>query len=284
MKNKIKTNSVLHTVIILTALISIGCPSRPADVTGNASGNTPDSTPGKVPIYGYEVVGSWAHDRGAYTQGLVIRDGALYESTGLHGKSSLRRVNLETGEAFKKIDIPSQYFAEGITILSDRIYQLTWLDHKGFIYDRNMFEKLGEFAFDGEGWGLTDDSSSLILSDGTSRIRFIDPESFSVTRTIEVTDNNWPLTQINELEYVKGEIFANIWHSERIARIDPATGKVTAWIDLKGLRQRAFTEAGVTDMDEEKVLNGIAYDQAHDKLYVTGKQWPRLFEIKLIKR
>ncbi|MGH9897980.1 MAG: glutaminyl-peptide cyclotransferase [Pyrinomonadaceae bacterium] len=278
-----KTNFqiALRVVIVVMAFISAGCPGEPAP--GEPAGAT-GNTPGNLPVYGYEVVGSWTHDREAYTQGLVIRDGALYESTGLNGKSTLRRVSLESGEVFKKIDLARHYFAEGITILNDRIYQLTWVDHKGFIYDRNTFEKLGEFSYDGEGWGLTDDNKSLILSDGTSTIRFIDPESFHVTRTIEVTDNNRPLKEINELEYMKGEIFANVWHDERIARIDPATGKVTAWIDLRGLRERAFTESGTAEIDQEKVLNGIAYDQAHDKLYVTGKLWPRLFEIKLVKR
>jgi glutamine cyclotransferase len=173
------------------------------------------------------------------------------------------------------VDVPIPYFAEGLTVLNGKVYQLTWQQGVGFIYDLQTFDKVGQFNYEGEGWGLTTDGQSLILSDGTSRIRFIDPSTFRVTRTISVTDYKTPVAELNELEFVKGEIYANIWHDDRIAVIDPQTGRVKAWVDLTGL----IPENELSD--PEAVLNGIAYDQANDKLFVTGKLWPRLFEIKV---
>ena len=228
-----------------------------------------------VTNYGYEVVNTWPHDADAYTQGLVFDDGKLLESTGREGKSSLRSVELETGKVLKKVDVPRPFFAEGITLFKGKIYQLTWLQEQGFIYDAWSFEKLGQFSYQGEGWGLTNDGKSLILSDGTNRIRFLDPDNFQVTKTIAVVDGRIPVNSLNELEYVKGEIFANIWHQERIARIDPQTGRVDGWIDLSGLRARIVVN------DAEAVLNGIAYDEKGDRLFVTGKLWPKLFEIRV---
>lgn len=225
---------------------------------------------------GYEIVNTWPHDAEAYTQGLVFHDGKLLESTGQEGKSSLRSVEPETGKVLKKVNIPRPYFAEGITLFKGKIYQLTWQHQRGFVYDAWSFEKLGEFSYEGEGWGLTNDGQFLILSDGTDRIRFLDPDNFQVKKTIAVIDRpNTPVTSINELEYVQGEIYANIWHDERIARINPETGRVTGWIDLTGLR--AHTEV----TEEEAVLNGIAYDETNNRLFVTGKLWPRLFEIRV---
>jgi glutamine cyclotransferase len=225
--------------------------------------------------YGFEVVNVWPHDRDAFTQGLVFRDGKLLESTGQEGKSSLRSVELETGKVLKKVDVPSPYFAEGITLLRGKIYQLTWQHQQGFIYDQWTFEKVGTFAYQGEGWGLTTDGESLIESDGSNQIKFIDPNDFHVRRTIAVLDRGTPVMEINELEFVRGEIFANIWHDDRIARIDPKTGRVTGWINLKGLLPASEIR------DEEAVLNGIAYDETNDRLFVTGKLWPKLFEIRL---
>ena len=239
----------------------------------------PTPTPGeKVPIYGYEVVHVFPHDRNAFTQGLVFNEGRLLESTGEVGHSSLRRVGLDDGNILQKVDVPRPYFAEGITLLKGKIYQLTWQQQLGFIYDALTFEKIGQFNYTGEGWGLATDGQSLILSDGSNRIRFINPETLQVTRTIAVLDGKTPVTELNELEYVQGEIFANIWHADQIARINPQTGAVVGWISLAGLLKPGEVE------DEEAVLNGIAYDQASGRLFVTGKLWPKLFEIRLTRK
>ena len=225
--------------------------------------------------YGYQILNIFPHDSNAFTQGLILVDGKLLESTGQEGRSSLRNVEIASGKVLKNVEVPPPYFAEGITVLNGKIYQLTWQHNVGFIYNLQTFEKAGQFDYDGDGWGLTTDGQSLIMSDGSNRLKFIDPASFRVTRTISVTDAGTPVNQLNELEFVKGEIYANIWHSDRVAAIDPQTGRVKAWIDLTGLMPEE------EPLDEEAVLNGIAYDQANDKFYVTGKLWPRLFEIKV---
>ena len=230
-----------------------------------------------VAIYGYEVVRSYPHDRDAFTQGLIYRDGVLYEGTGLNGRSSLRKVKLETGEVLQSKAVEQQYFGEGITDWKGSIIELTWQSEIAFVYDINTFERTGSFTYKGEGWGLTHDATRLIMSDGTAQLRFLDPATFKELGRITVHDENGPVTELNELEYVKGEIFANVWRTERIARIAPSDGHVTGWIDLSGLL--ASAERGGTD-----VMNGIAYDAAHDRLFVTGKLWPRIFEIKLIRR
>ncbi|HEV2667719.1 MAG TPA: glutaminyl-peptide cyclotransferase [Blastocatellia bacterium] len=229
----------------------------------------------RIPTYTYEVIKAYPHDATAFTQGLVFNQGVLYESTGLNGSSSLRRVELETGKVLKKIDVPAQFFAEGLALFNGRLYQLTWQTQRGFVYDLDSFNKLREFSYAGEGWGLTRDAHSLIMSDGSSRIRFLDPDTFEVKRLITVRDSGRDVLQLNELEYIKGEIYANIWMNDRIARIDPQSGKVNAWIDLSGiLPPEARPDPGA-------VLNGIAYDEASNRLFVTGKLWPKLFEIKL---
>jgi glutamine cyclotransferase len=220
-------------------------------------------------------VNTFPHDAKAFTQGLVFHEGALLESTGQYGESTLRRVELKTGKVLKRVEVEPQIFAEGLTLLNGKLYQLTWQNKRGFIYDAGTFERTGEFAYTGEGWGLTHDADSLILSDGTSQIRFIDPADYRVKRAINVNDRGRPITQLNELEYVKGEIYANVWHQNLVARIDPQTGRVKGWIDLSGL----LKPGDVTD--EEAVLNGIAYDEAGDRLFVTGKLWPKLFEVRL---
>lgn len=260
-----------HLLFLSICLVSLQC--------NNGANTNPPVTKAVenavVPRHGYQVVGIWPHDSSAFTQGLIFVDGKLYESTGQEGRSSLRQVDLQTGAVSKKVDVPVPYFAEGIALLNGKIYQLTWLHETGFIYDAQNLERIGQFKYDGEGWGLTTDGRSLIISDGSERLRFIDPDSFRVTKTIAVVDGKIPVSKLNELEFVNGEIYANIWHDDRIATIDPQNGRVTGWIDLKGLLQPGDVD------DPEAVLNGIAYDQASDRLFVTGKLWPRLFEIKI---
>jgi glutaminyl-peptide cyclotransferase len=230
--------------------------------------------PGQIPVFNVKLVRSYPHDPRAFTQGLEYYRGYLYESTGIAGQSTLRKVALETGAVLQKVSLPSQYFGEGLTIFRGKIYQLTWLSKKGFIYDLRSFRQIGEFPYDPEGWGLTHDDKSLIMSDGTNKIRYFDPVSFSVTRTLEVYARGEGVANLNELEYVKGEIFANIWHSTRIARIDTQSGQVLAWFDLTSI-------VGKEQHGDEAVLNGIAYDKARDRLFVTGKNWSKVFEIKL---
>ena len=228
----------------------------------------------RIPVVNVKLVRAYPHDPRAFTQGLEYYGGFLYESTGIAGESTLRKIALDTGKVIQKVDLPPQYFGEGLTIFRGRIYQLTWLSKKGFIYDLRSLQKIGEFPYDGEGWGLTHDDKSLIMSDGTNKIRYIDPVSFGVTRTLEVYAGSEGVVNLNELEYVKGEIFANIWHSPRIARIDPRSGQVLAWIDLTSIVAKE-------QHSEEAVLNGIAYDKIGDRLFVTGKNWSKVFQIKV---
>ena len=231
-----------------------------------------------IPTYTYKIINSWPHNRSAFTEGLIFKDGILYESTGRNGSSSLRVVDLLTGGTKNKVNLENQYFGEGIAILNGKIFLLTWQSHKGFIYDQDTLSRLGEFSYEGEGWGLTNDDHFLIMSNGTNAITFLNPETFEIEKVINVYDNDEPLVDLNELEYVKGEIYANIWHSDKIVRIHPGSGKILGWIDLTGLFPIEERQ------DKEAVLNGIAYDQATDRLFVTGKLWPRLFEIKLEKQ
>ncbi|WP_257459785.1 glutaminyl-peptide cyclotransferase [Archangium lipolyticum] len=231
-----------------------------------------------APTSGFEVVHSWPHDPQAFTQGLVYRDGRLYESTGIRGESDVREVELDTGRVLRAHALARQYFGEGLALLDGRLYQLTWDSRVGFIYDAATFQELGRFSYSTEGWGLTDDGTSLILSDGTSTLRFLDPATFEVRRTVKVTDGGAEVWQLNELEYVNGEVYANVWKRDVIAQIDPATGHVTGWIDLTGLLPPE------DQVGREDVLNGIAYDAANDRLLVTGKRWPKLFQIRVVPR
>jgi glutaminyl-peptide cyclotransferase len=221
------------------------------------------------------VINSYPHDQQAFTQGLIYIDGHLYESTGIAGRSSLRMEELETGRILKFHDVPGKYFAEGLTDWNNTLIQLTWETHVAFVYDRSSFHLLRTFNYTGEGWGLTHDTKNLILSDGTATLRFFDPATFHEVRRVTVKDQGKPVTQLNELEFIHGEIYANVWHSDRIARISPSTGKVRSWIDLTGLLPASKRS------DPEAVLNGIAYDAAHDRIFVTGKLWPKIFEIKI---
>ena len=229
-----------------------------------------------APVGGYTVVKAYPHDTAAFTEGLFYRDGFIFESTGLKGRSFIRKWNLETGVSEQERIVDSRYFGEGIVDWKNRLYELTWTDETGIIYDIDTFERIGEFSYPGEGWALTRDDKRIMMSDGTSFIRFLDPETLKETGRIEVTDHGVPVRNLNELEWVKGELLANVWQTTRIARIDIKTGNVTGWIELAGL----LKEAGVTGTRDD-VLNGIAYDAAGDRLFVTGKLWPKLFEIKL---
>jgi glutamine cyclotransferase len=229
-----------------------------------------------APVEGYRVVHTYPHDNSAFTQGLVMVDGILYEGTGLNGRSSVRVVDLATGRVLQSVKVPSRYFGEGLTDWGSRLIELTWMAHRGFVYDRSSLHLIKKFKYKGEGWGLTHDSRNLIMSDGTPVLKFLDPVTFKVVRTLAVSDGGRPIKELNELEYIHGEIYANVWQTDRIAIISPKTGDVIEWIDLKGL-------LGKDDRrDGNAVLNGIAYDQKNDRLFVTGKLWPKLFEIKLV--
>jgi glutamine cyclotransferase len=228
--------------------------------------------------YSYEIINTYPHDSNAFTQGLVFYQGDLYESTGLNGQSSIRKVALQTGQVLKIVDIPTQFFGEGLALFNGRVYQLTWQSQRGFIYDLDSFDLLNTFSYTGEGWGLTHDGRALIMSDGSNQLRFLDPDTFEVQRVVSVFEGSRPINYLNELEYIKGEIYANVWLTDRVVRIDPQSGRVVAWIDLTGLLSPADRVRGVD------VLNGIAYDEAGDRLFVTGKLWPKLFEISLKSR
>jgi glutamine cyclotransferase len=234
-----------------------------------------------VPEYTFEVVHSYPHDRTAFTEGLFYLDGFLYESTGIEGASSVRKVRLETGEVVQRHDLPSAYFGEGIIQWKDRLIQLTYKTEVGFVYNLSTFETERRFEYPGEGWAMTQDGKNIFMSDGTAQIRIWDPETLQELRRITVTDQGQPVPNVNELEWVKGEIYANIWETDRIARIDPATGRVVGWIDLAGLLSPNERLAGPEGTD---VLNGIAYDAKGNRLFVTGKRWPKLFEIRLVRR
>jgi glutamine cyclotransferase len=225
--------------------------------------------------YTYEIVNAYPHDTDAFTEGLVFEDGFIYEGTGLNGASTLRKVELKTGRTLQFSSLPSEFFGEGITILGDRIIQLTWQSQKGFVYNKSSFDILEEFTYPTEGWGITYDGIRLIMSDGTANLYFLKPETFEVTGQVEVHDKNGTVANLNELEYVKGYVYANIWTEDRIAIIDSQTGEVKGWIDLTGLRSP-------TDADPDNVLNGIAYDASVDRLFVTGKRWATLYKIKVV--
>ncbi len=258
----------------LSTALAICCSSNmtpaPSTTLPSASNTSISNT------YTYRIVNSYPHDPDSFTQGLQYEDGILYEGTGQEGSSKLRKVTLETGQIMQEYKLPSSYFGEGITIWDDRIIQLTWQARMGFVYDKESFRLLRRFNYPTEGWGITHDNVRLIMSDGTSALYFLDPETLQTIGQIEVHDENGPILEINELEYIQGYVYANIWKTNTIAIIDPETGKVVSTIDLSGL-------LSFCDINQPiDVLNGIAYDAENDRLFVTGKLWPKLFEIELI--
>jgi glutaminyl-peptide cyclotransferase len=228
-----------------------------------------------VPVQQVQVVRTYPHDRTAFTQGLLFRDGRLYESTGLEGRSTIREVRLEDGKVLRQAVVPPPYFGEGLVDWGDKLVSLTWLHGRGFIWDRATLRKLGEWRYPGEGWALTHNGREIIMSDGTPQLRFLDPATLKEKRRVTVTVNGQRLARLNELEWVKGEVLANIWQSERIARIDPVTGKVRAWIDLSALSRR------VPNRGADDVANGIAWDAKGGRLFVTGKNWPVLYQVRV---
>ncbi len=271
-------------VFLLPFIAMSGCQTDDVEFEKNLQDDSNNSTeeitstvtPEKTRIYGYSVVNSYPHDPRAFTQGLVYVEGdQLLEGTGLRGQSTLRRVELATGKVTQTVELSDSLFGEGITVFNGKVYQLTWQARKGFVYDLKTFTQLNEFSYPMEGWGLTNDNTYLIISDGTSTIRFWDPENFKESKRIQVHDQSGKSIQrINELEYVNGEIYANIWQTNRIARIDPSTGLVLGWFNLTGLLSKA-------EQRNADVLNGIAYDLQNNRLFVTGKLWPKLFQIRL---
>ncbi|MGN6527237.1 MAG: glutaminyl-peptide cyclotransferase [Burkholderiaceae bacterium] len=262
--------STIRSLLAALALAACACvvPAAPAS-----------QKPAPIPVYGYRVVHAYPHDLNAFTEGLFYLDGYLYESTGLEGRSSVRKVKLETGQVVDRANLPPDIFGEGIAAWGDKLVGLTWKNQVGYVLKLDGFDTLGEFHYPGEGWGLTHDDTELVMSDGTSDIRFLDPSTLRETHRIHVTADGRPVDQINELEWVEGEIYANVWQTDRIARIDPKSGHVVGWIDLAGLLPKADTIPNHTD-----VLNGIAYDPAGKRLFVTGKMWPKLFEIALVRK
>ncbi len=230
----------------------------------------------RPPQYTFKIVRTFPHDPSAFTQGLAYRDGFLYESTGLNGRSSLRKVRLETGEVVQRRDLAPEFFGEGITLFKNEVIQLTWQSQTGFVYDLSDFRLLRQFSYSGEGWGLATDGRELFMSDGSPEIRVLDAITLAEKRRFTVHDGTTRINQLNELEFVDGELFANIWQTDRIARISPRSGEVAGWIDLKGLLSPVYR------LESGAVLNGIAYDPNRQRLFVTGKLWPNVFEIQLV--
>lgn len=272
MNNFLKIFCIGFLVILVTVFIV----HLPIFLESPDQTNLVNNTTSKILFYKYNIVNTYPHDRNAFTQGLVYENNILYEGTGLRGHSTLRKVDIETGNILLIHELPSQFFGEGITIYGNKIIQLTWESNVGFVYDKNNFNLLKEFNYSTEGWGITHNGMNLIISDGTSTLYFLDPDSFEEIERIEVFDNNGPVSRLNELEYIQGEIYANVWKTDNIARIDPNTGQVVGWIELTGLLNSKNFDEPVD------VLNGIAYDAEKDRLFVTGKLWPKIFEIELI--
>jgi glutaminyl-peptide cyclotransferase len=273
MRKRSKLVLTVFAVVMSLTLTASGCGTSPSTTTAMTQTITPP-----VANYTFRIINTYPHDRTAFTEGLIYSDGFLYESTGLYGQSTLRKVDLTTGRVLQSSSLASQYFGEGLTLWQDSLIQLTWQTHLGFVYARDTFKLMSSFTYTTEGWGLTNDGSRLIMSDGTSTMHFLDPATFQVNGSIQVKDKGIPVVNINELEYVNGKIYANIWMTDKIAIINPATGDVESWIDLTGLLP-PFANPVAVD-----VLNGIAYDSVGKRLFVTGKLWPLLFEIELVPK
>jgi glutamine cyclotransferase len=258
--------------LILSAVWLLACSGGETKTAPQHAGDTTSAS--GVPTYGVTVVHRWPHDANAFTEGLEMHDGIMYEATGLVGQSGFRSYDLSSGNILRRYVLAPPYFGEGITIFRGRLYELTWTTGVGYVYDTATFNRRGSFNYSGEGWGLTHDSVSLIMSDGTSVLRFLDPTTLHVQNALSVTAQGLPVPKLNELEWIKGEIWANVWQTTQIARINPHTGAVNSWLDISSL-----LPAGA-DADSADVANGIAYDSAADRIFVTGKRWPVVFEIK----
>ena len=270
---------LLGGIFFITATVfsaEMGRHSSSEATAPTVTNSTQPATSYPAPVLGYRIVNTYPHDPRAFTQGLVFADGVLYEGTGLRGQSSLRKVDLKTGNILRVRQLSAHFFGEGITIYGNRVIQLTWRAKVGFVYDRQTFQLLETFNYPTEGWGITHDGRSLIMSDGTSTLYFLDPQTFQEVDRLAVHTRDGPVSRLNELEYVQGEIYANVWKTDRIARISPQTGEVVGWIDLEGLLKPEDRNSRID------VLNGIAYDVENDRLFVTGKLWPKLFEIELV--
>jgi glutamine cyclotransferase len=265
---------VLASSALLAYLSFRAEPSEPpaSSVTDQAPAPTQSQSAQKT---SYEVVNSYPHDPTAFLQGLVWSDGGFYESTGLYGESTLRRVEFPSGRVLKKINLSPDLFGEGVALVDDHLVQLTWQERRGLVYDRDTFRLVREFAYNVEGWGITFDGTNLIMSDGSSTLTYLDPRAYQPVKKLNVTMNGRPIMQLNELEFIEGEIWSNVWQSDMILRIDPHTGKVTSFLDMRGVLPREFRTG------HEDVLNGIAYDAAQKRIFISGKKWPRVIEIKV---
>lgn len=244
----------------------------------SAAASTSAATPAAAPVSGYTVVAKYPHSTDSYTEGFLYLDGLFYEGTGMEGRSALLAIQPSTGKPVQQRVLPRQYFGEGIIDVGPNIYEWTWQTHIGFVIDRFSMRQVRTFTYTGEGWGMTRDKNSIITSDGSDTLRFRNPQTFAETRHIVVHDGGKAIDQLNELEYIKGEIWSNVWHDNRIARISPKDGHVISWVDLTGILPENQKR------DAESVLNGIAYDAEHDRIFVTGKQWPAVFEIKVVPK
>ena len=275
----LRINDNLRRMLVLGALFATVFPQYldSSNHTPSQHREVESAKTSAIPSYTYKVINVYPHDRNAFTQGLVVDNGDFIEGTGLYRRSSLRRVSIETGDIVQYHELPSHFFGEGITIYDDRIIQLTWRSNVGFVYDKESFELLREFNYPTEGWGITCDGIHLIMSDGSTTLYFLHPETFEEQKQMEVHDNSGAVDRLNELEYVNGEIYANVFQTNRIAKINPKTGKVVGWIDLTGILSSEDRRSPVD------VLNGIAFDAKNNRLFVTGKLWPKLFEIELIR-
>jgi|SRR5688572_19639734 len=258
-------------LVILTSMRSEPT-SQPTGAAGNPTSAASDKRARQV---SHEIVNSYPHDSTSYTQGLLWADGGFYESTGQYGQSKLRRLEFPSGKVLKQISLDPELFAEGLALVDTRLIQLTWQSHRGFVYDKDSLRLIQEFTYATEGWGLTFDSKNLILSDGSSDLFYLDPQSYKPLRTLAITMNGQPVPQLNELEFIDDEIWANVWQTDMILRINPATGQVTTFLNLKGILAPSERKGS------EAVLNGIAYDAEQKRIFITGKLWPRIFEIKL---
>ncbi|WP_455369939.1 glutaminyl-peptide cyclotransferase [[Eubacterium] cellulosolvens] len=275
-KLRIKRNSAQYILIFLLAIITLLALSS---VYSNSNNNelevaTTSQTSSQEKFYKCKIVNSYPHDENAFTQGFAIENNYFYEGTGLYGESTLRKVQIENGKVIQILNLTEKYFGEGITLYQDKIIQVTWRNNVGFVYEKNSFDKLQEFHYPTEGWGITYDGEHLILSDGTSTLHFIDPETYETLSQIQVFSEKGQVNDLNELEYVKGEVYANIWQTNLVARIDPTTGKITGWIDLTELMK-------IESSNPASIPNGIAYDPKSDRLFVTGKLWSKVFQIEL---